>query len=249
MKKIIVLLISFGFYGLLPAQKLTLEKYIDLKKSELQAAGRYGDIQVYKNTLYDLIVAEPANKAWKDSLAVLYFQTGSYPQVIALTTELLQSDPGNEKYLRMQGESYEALGDLKKAIEIFEKLAAKHPDDAVLHYRLAWDQYNLKRSEEAYNTLLAIKDAQFPDVKVNMPAGVKKWQAVPLKAAYYNLLGLTAYDLHNLDLAVQYFDQALKEYPDFVSAKQNKAAVELMKAKLAQPADNKDAQKSNKTAQ
>ena len=245
MKRIWFVLLFFAFYGVVPAQKLTLQKYIQLKTNQLHYASQYGDVEAYKNTLYDLIAAQPENIAWKDSLATLYFQTGMYPQVLALTGELLKKDPQNEKYLMMQVQAFEALGRLKKAIAILENLTAKHPQDAILHYRLAWDQYNLKRSEEAYNTLMAIKDATFPNTKVSLPAGPKQWQAVPLKAAYYNLLGLTAYDLHNLDMAIQYFDQALKEYPDFVSAKQNKAAVELMKAKLAAPAGTKD--KSPKT--
>lgn len=217
------------------SQKITRQQLINSKKEVLKNAEKYADADAYKNALFDLIVLDKEHAtAWKDSLAVLYFRAGRFGQAILLTDELLKQDPDNEKYWEIQAQSYEALGRIKKAIEWYEKLAERHPDDVVILYRLAWNQYSIKRSEEAFATLRKINPDSIPaEVKVNLPAAPGKTQAVPLKAAYYNLLGLVSYDLHNLDMAIQFFDKALKEFPSFVSAKQNKAALEVMKAKLS----------------
>ena len=75
---------------------------------------------------------------------------------------------------------------------------------------------------------------KFPEkVFIDFPSDKKgESQKVPFKAAYYNLMAMTSYDLHNYDMTIKYFEKALKIYPDFFVAKQNKQAVEIMKKKL-----------------
>ena len=234
MKKItfaIPLLLWMG--GVLHAQKMTVKQFKAQQEKVMRLAAKYGDVPVYKQALYQLMALEPDNNGWKDSLAILYFRTGNYPQSILLTGELLKSRPGDTTLLQMQAQSYEALGDLKKAVERYDKIFAQNPKNILIGYRLAWNQYLLKRTEEAYQTLMKLKKLDFPEkLEVTVPAGDKKMQKVPFKAAYYNLLGLVTYDLHNWKLAISHFDQALKVFPGFVSAKQNKNALELMVRKL-----------------
>ncbi len=246
MKKIFLAIpLLFWMSGALFAQKMTVKQFKAQQEKVLHLAARYGDVPVYKHALYQLMAMEPDNTAWKDSLAILYFRSGNYPQNILLINELLKSRPGDTTLLQMQAQSYEALGDLKKSVELYDKVFSKNPKNILIGYRLAWNQYLLKRTEEAYQTLMKLKKLDFPEkLQVTVPAGEKKMQKVPFKAAYYNLLGLVTYDLHNWKLAVSYFDQALKVYPDFVSAKQNKNALELMVRKLeSKPAGNQSPQK------
>ncbi len=242
-------ILSFLLVTVLHAQKMTVEKTIATEKKVLSLASRYNDITAYKSALFRLIALEGEQSGYKDTLAELYFRTGEFVSLLPLTKELLTKNPDNKRYLSMQVAAYEQLGDLKNAIETLEKLHALLPGDVRVGYQLAWDQYLLKRIDEAYATLIKMKDQQFPeDAVVAFPVG-KKAERVPLKAAYYNLLGLVTYDLHNLDLALQYFDKALKVYPDFAGAKQNKAAVELMKKKLNAADNQSQGQKSHKKAQ
>jgi len=239
MKTLISLSLVLFLFLPTQAQKINRKTYIQNKIRTLEQAARYGEASVYLNSLYDLMVWDAGNSIrWKDSLARFYFAQGRYPQAILLTDELMKARPDEEAYWQIQAQAYEALGQIKKAIPLYEKLAERHPGDIPVLYRLAWNQYKLKRSEEAYTTLRKINPDSIPaGFTVYLPAGPEKTQAVPLKAAYFNLLGLVAYDLHNLDMAINYFDKALKEFPDFLSAKQNKAALELMRAKLnKQPA-------------
>ncbi len=232
MKKVLtlvfIMILSTAF-----GQNLKKKVYISQQKAIMRKAYAWQDGQVYKNALYQLIVFSDHPEVYKDSLANFYLRTGEFYSLIPLTDELLKAHPGEVKYLQMQAIAYENLGDIKKAIDLYEQLFKKNPDDVSAGFRLAWNQYKLKRIDEAYATLISLKDKKFPEkILVQMPAGKNRMQGVPLKAAYYNLLGLVSYDLHNLKVAAGYFEQALKEFPNFFSAKQNKAAVELMLQKL-----------------
>ncbi len=232
MKKVIFVFLVLGF-STLWSQKMTKDKMIELEKKILKEAASYNDIGAYKTALFHLIALEGEHSTYKDTLAELYFRTGEYISLLPLIDELLSTQPENKRYLEMQATAYEKLGDQKKAIASLEKLFELMPGNAAVGYRLAWNQYLLKRIEEAYTTLISFKDQKFPaDLVVRFPTTNNQFEQVPLKAAYYNLLGLVTYDLHNLDLAMKYFDEALKVYPDFSGAKQNKEAVKLMKAKL-----------------
>ena len=244
MKKIIVLMAGLLMIQTVTAQKLTKKSYSALLKNKLELAKKYNDSEVFKNTLYELISIEGENTPYKDTLADFYFKTGEYVSFLLLNDERLKRHPGNTDYMLNQAVAYEKIGNLKKAVEYFEKVYAARPDDMKTGFQLAWNQYQLKRVDETYRTLMSMKDKPFPEkVFVKIPGVQNKIINVPLKAAYYNLLGLTSYDLHNLDMAVKYFDEALKIHPGFESAKQNKAAVEMMKQKLeSRPAD-KDKQK------
>jgi tetratricopeptide (TPR) repeat protein len=205
----------------------------------LELAKKYNDSGVYKNTLYELIAIEGENSPYKDTLADYYFNSGEFISFLLLNDERLKKHPDNTDYMLKQALAFEQIGNIKKAVEYFEKVYAVRPDDLKTGFQLAWNQYQLKRIDETYRTLMSMKDKPFPEnVFVKIPGVQNKIINVPLKAAYYNLLGLTSYDLHNLDMAVKYFDEALKIHPDFELAKQNKAAVELMKQKLeSQPGD------------
>ncbi|NPA43722.1 MAG: tetratricopeptide repeat protein [Chlorobi bacterium] len=229
--KLLTALIALIFYGGY-AQKLTVQKYTDIQKKVLENARRYADGEAYRDALYRIIAVEGENSPYLDTLAAFYFGKGEMISFLRVSDQLLAKRPGDQDLLLKQAIAYEALGDLKKAVELYEKVFAAQPDNVELGYILAWDQYKLKRVEEAYNTLMKLKDKKFPDRKVAVPGVGQQPEVVPLEAAYYNLLGLVAYDLHNLDLAARYFGKAVEIHPQFQSAKQNKAAVEVMKQKL-----------------
>ena len=52
-------------------------------------------------------------------------------------------------------------------------------------------------------------------------------------------MALASYDLHNYDMAIKYYDEALKIFPDFFVAKQNRNVVKLMKDKLEKKDNSK----------
>ena len=226
-------------------QKLTKKSYLEHQKNILEKAKKYNDNEVYRNALYEIIQLEGENSSYLDTLAQFYFLKGEMVSFLLVSNDLLKKRPGDQNLLLQQAVAYETLGNLKKAVELYEKVFEKQPDNVKLGYILAWDQYKLKRIDEAYSTLMKLKDKKFPDLKTEVPGLKNQTETVPLEAAYYNLLGLTAYDLHNLDLALQYFNKALEIYPSFQLAKQNKAAIEVMKQKL----ESTPEKPGNKTAE
>jgi len=135
--------------------------------------------------------------------------------------------------LELKAISLENLNVPKEAIEVYEKIYQQKKEPYIA-YKLAQLQQRIKRSAEAFATLKSGENLKFPEKATIAFPGIKKGevQNVPFKAAFYNLMALTSYDLHNYDMAIKYFEEALKIYPDFLVAKQNKQAIELMKKKL-----------------
>jgi tetratricopeptide (TPR) repeat protein len=145
--------------------------------------------------------------------------------------------------LELKAISLENLQAYKEAIETYEKIY-KLKKEPYVAYKLAFLQQKIKRSAEAYTTLKGAEKLTFPEKAYITFPGAKKneVQNVPFKAAFYHLLAMTSYDLHNYEMASKYFEEALKIFPEFYVAKQNKQAIDLMVKKLQsgsnQPADN-----------
>jgi len=232
MKKFLIAWLIIGTSFSVFAQKLTVKSYLEYQKNLLEKAKKFADKEAYRNALYEIITIEGDGSPYLDSLAHFYFLDGEMVSFILVSDELLKRNPDNDALLLQQAIAYEKLGNLKKAVELYEKVFNRQPDNVQLGYILAWDQYQLKRIDEAYATLMKLKDKTFPHVQVQIPGLNNQAETVPLEAAYYNLLGLVSYDLHNLDMASQYFAKALEIHPDFQLAKQNKAAIDLMRQKL-----------------
>ncbi len=218
-------------------QKLSVSKYLDNQKKILQLAQKYNDKEAYRTALYEILAVEKGRSTYKDTLARFYFNNGEFVSFLLVSNEILKQKPGDENLLLQQGVAYEKIGNLKKAVEKYEQVFEKQPQNVKLGYILAWTQYQLKRVDEAFGTLMKLQKLNFPDEKVILPGPNNQGETVPLKAAYFNLLGLVSYDLHNLPMAENYFGEALKIFPDFQSAKQNKEAIRIMIEKLKK--DNK----------
>ncbi len=234
MKKLILSLLIIIWFGLPGfSQKITKQSLLATYKQKMELAKKYNDVVGYKTALFDIISLEGTGSVYMDTLADYYFKSGELVSFILLTDDLIEKRPDDMNLLLKQAVAYENLGNRKEAVKLYEQIYSRQPDNMNVGFQLAWNQYQLKRIEEANQTLMSMKDKKFPEkVMVLMPGVKNKNEQVPLKAAYYNLLGLVSYDLHNLDAAIQYFDEALKIYPPFDMAKQNKAALELMKKKL-----------------
>ncbi len=230
--KQIIFYILFVATTLLHAQKLKKSDLLKIEKDIYKTAISNYDWDVAKNAIYHITELEGKSSTYMDSLAYIYFNTNKFVSAVKVADKIL-GQRKNQAILELKAVSLEKLNLPKDAINIYEKIYAKQKTVA-LAYKLASLQAQLKRSVEAYQTLRSAENLKFPkNVQIAFPTAKKgKQQQIPLKAAYYNLMAMTAYDLHNFDMAIQYFDKALKIKPDFFVAKQNKQAIELMKKKL-----------------
>ena len=231
MKKIILLFFIISFSSSF-AQKLYKKDLLAIEKQVYEKSTQYYDIDAAKNAVYRIIALEGEQSSFVDTLAYIYFNQQNYLSCLKVSDEILKK--GDKlPILELKAVSLENLNAPKEAIEVYEKIY-QQKKDAYVAYKLAQLQQRIKRSAEAFATLRSAESLKFPEKAYITFPGMKKGevQNVPFKAAYYNLMALTSYDLHNYDMALKYFDEALKIYPDFFVAKQNKQAIELMKKKL-----------------
>ena len=220
------------------SQKLRKQDLLNIEKSVYKNALKNYDIEVAKNAVYRILELEGEQSTYLDTLAYIYFKQQNYLSCLQVSNKILKQKEKKD-ILEFKAVSLEKLNDIKSAIDVYEKIYAINKD-VVSAYKLAQLQQQLKRVAEAFTTLKSGENLKFPEkLSITFPTA-KKGQAqnVPFKAAYYNLMALTAYDLHNYDMAIKYYDEALKVYPDFFLAKQNKAVVKMMKDQLEKKNDN-----------
>jgi len=230
---IITLLLSIQFsFG----QKITKQSLLSLQKTIYHKAMENYDLETAKISIYQILAIEGKQSTYLDTLGYLYFNQQNYISYIRVADQILKKEL-KLPILERKAIALENIGAIKKAIATYEKLFAlkKTP---IIAYKLGKLQYELKRVAEAFTTLHAMENEKFPKQGYLKMPGAKKGeqQNIAIKAAYYNLLGMTSYELHNYDTAIAYFDKALKIQPNFFVAKQNKGAIKAMV----------DAQKKNK---
>jgi tetratricopeptide (TPR) repeat protein len=231
MKKLAIILLTLSIHNGW-AQKLYKKDLLQIEKNVYNNAVKNYDINAAKNSVYRIIELEGAESTYLDTLAFIYFNEKSYLSCLKVSERILKKE---EKLpiLELKAISLENLQAYKDAINVYEKIYAQKKEPYIA-YKLASLQQKIKRSAEAYATLKSAEKLTFPEKAFITFPGAKKneIQNVPFKAAFYDLLAMTSYDLHNYEMASKYFDEALKIYPDFYVAKQNKQAIDLMMKKL-----------------
>ena len=232
MKKIVLLIAFMMLYSVSFGQKLYKKDLLALEKSIYKEALNNYDLETAQTAVYHIIKLEGEQSKYMDTLAFIYFNQKKYLPALRVADKILKKQ---EKLpiLEIKAVALENLQALKDAIDTYDKIY-KLKKDVITAYKLAELQEQLKRSAEAYATLKSAENLKFPEKGYVTFPGMKKntVQKVPLKAAFYDLIAKTSYDLHNYDMAIKYYDEALKIYPDFYLAKQNKQAIVLMKEKL-----------------
>ena len=231
MKKIVfACLLTIFLSQDIAAQKVTVES---LKKSELSNYKKvvsqsliYRDAQTAINGMHLIIALEGKNSVYKDSLAIVYYQSKNYLSGHLLAKELLIRKPNDIKLLEINAICLHQLSATKEAIGAYEKLFSK--TNNMMHgYQLAYLQYyGIKRLAEARETITkTLISKEQKDLTIPFPVDKTKSQNVPLKAAVYNLQGNIAFDLKENINALNAFTEALKIMPEFVIAKQNNDAI------------------------
>jgi tetratricopeptide (TPR) repeat protein len=224
-------------YTQVSAQKLTVENYqkmtMDSQKKILKQSLAYNDASTAIHALHSIIALEGANSSYKDSLAIVYFQSGAYASSFSLSKELLANKPANGNLLEINAVSIQSLGNVKEAVTAYEKLltVSKNQYHA---YQLAYMQFGIKRLAEAQKTidfLLTLDGTNTKNIQIAFPSikDKNKQQNIPLQAAIQNLRGLIAYDLKDTTTAEKAFGEALKIAPEFEYAQQSLKSMNTIK--------------------
>jgi tetratricopeptide (TPR) repeat protein len=183
---------------------------------------RYNDLGTAAVALHQMLAIRPENSSLKDSLAYLYYGSGSFVQCILVGKDILESNPNNAPVLELVAISEQNLGAYKEALTDYEKLFLISKDPFHL-YQVATLQYVLKRYLECKASLsqLILDEKITADMQIPITDPDRQTQEVSLKAAAYNMLGVVAMDLGEMEEAKWSFQEALKIAPDFVLAQGN----------------------------
>ncbi|WP_111670476.1 tetratricopeptide repeat protein [Algoriphagus litoralis] len=185
-----------------------------------QVAMRYSDLGMAKAKLYDLMIRNPENIRYMEALANIYFDNSQFPSAALVALDLLQLNDKNVGALEIAAYSLEQLGALDRALPHFESLYLLTGDNFSL-YKSAFIQYNLKRYEEAMNSVnMLVKNAK-ADEKIGFPKSQTETQEVSMKAAALNLKGLIYLDQNSKAEAKTAFNEAISLDAGFEQAKEN----------------------------
>ncbi len=183
---------------------------------------KYNDLATAVNSVYQMMAIKPEETNLKDTLAILYFNSGRYVQTVLLGREIIEKSPDNYSILEALAISEQSLGLLKESLNHYVQLFSATKKLYFL-YQEASIQYGLKRLGEcaqSINALLAAEGVEKEEVSITYGQNGES-QKVPMNAAAYNLQGVVLLELNRPEDAKTSFEKAIDLYKDFVLAKAN----------------------------
>ena len=156
-----------------------------------------------------------------DSLPELYAAVRNFGATEIYTDKALVRKPSDEKLLQLKALCLQEAGKGMELLDFYNKLYASTGKITYL-YQAATIQLSAGdlKGAEANIAILEKKMVESRDTVDFMISETEK-QRVPLRAAVYNAKAFVAANNNNLMGAKNYFEMALKEFPDFYTAQQN----------------------------
>jgi tetratricopeptide (TPR) repeat protein len=189
-------------------------------QSAYQLAMRYNDFESAKNKLYNLIVRNPEDLRYPELLGSLYFDNGMSTSAALVALDILAVNEKSIGSLEIAAYSLEQLGALDRALPHFERLFLLTGDNFSL-YKSGFIQYNLKKYQEALNSIaMLVKNAKSEE-KIGFPVSQTETQEIGMKAAALNLKGMVYLDQGSKAEAKTAFEEAIQLEPNFNLAKEN----------------------------
>ncbi len=203
----------------------TAQIMVDHFARKYAIAQRWGDYDVAKDALYDLIAEYPGNDSLIFALAYFYFENQKYPSCAVVCNDLLARNAKNMAALELSAISYENLNIKDRALQSYESLFLLTNNSSNL-YKMAALQYDLKRyGETLTNADILLSKPQADSLTVTFTDAKNVSKEYPLKAALLNLKGLAFKAQGDMVNAKKSFEESLKIDPAFEPAKQNLASM------------------------
>lgn len=179
------------------------------------------DYQTAITAIQFLLLADSTNKTYLDTLPELYAGVQNYTASEHYTDIALKSYPTNERYLQLKALCLQQTGKLEGVMDIYNKLYAATQKITYL-YQIAAFQFSAQDMQAAENSLKLLEE-KMVDSKdsVDFMVSETEKQKVPVRAAVYNMKAYMVAQKRDLAGAKKYFEMAIKEYPDFITARQN----------------------------
>lgn len=194
-------------------------------------ATQQGDLTSAAFALHHLIATtqdSARQQLYKESLVQTYFNQQNYWACERLASQLIAQAPVKLPILEMRATSRRQLGAAKEAISDY-KLLLNNTNNAFHAYYLAQLQLGQQALDDGLVTLKKAEQLGTQEEDwVQLPVNQQQVQAVPLRAAIYHLKGITLQSLNtkeNKTEALAAYEEAIRLFPDFYLAKQQKEAL------------------------
>ncbi|MCB9235781.1 MAG: tetratricopeptide repeat protein [Bacteroidia bacterium] len=169
--------------------------------------------------LHYLLVEDPQNPFYQDSLAALYYRTGNFSACITLGNEIMLERPEDGFIHLILANAKLQSGNSKAALNHYGWLA-EGTGQLFFWYQKASLEFHLERLGECRASLGEILASESKTEMIRIENGGEEY-LVSMEAAALNMLGNLDLKAGNKDSAAQNFQQALDLYPDFGLARAN----------------------------
>ncbi len=215
MKKMLAMLL---FITLMACNKTNSNKtYEDLYAKSMDVK----DYHTAITALQVLLLTDSTNRAYLDTLPELYASVQNYPASEYYTDLALKAYPTSERFLQIKALCMQQTGKMENVLDIYNKLYASTQKITYL-YQIAAFQFSSQDMPAAERTLKVLEEKMVNSTdSVDFMVSETEKQKVPVRAAVYNMKAYMVAQMRDLAGAKKYFEMALKEYPEFVTARQN----------------------------
>lgn len=197
------------------------EAQIERAKQKYSKSIKYNDFAIAKDAIYDLIILEPSNTSYLDSLAYMYFEFNQYASAALVGRDALKRNPNNQMMLQISAKSLDQLGALDQSLKMYQKLYTISDDGFVL-YEVIQKQFALEKYDDAkINTELLLGKRIVEGSRVYAEDEAGNEIEVPFKAVIINLQGMIARRQGDEESAKKYFNSALTIAPNYALPKEN----------------------------
>ena len=218
MNKVVVLIaIVLGFSACTDANEQALKR----AKNVYASAQKFSDPNTSVVALNQLILLDPENLDYKDSLCRIYLKGGNSKGGIVLAEQIQASKTLDNKMLELLGVAYQETKKLDKASTVFTNLFSSTNDYRYIYQvtAIAYEKNNKVEFDSLADKMLvdAISDSTIASTAIDFPGPLSgQPQYIPLDAATLFLKGKYAMDKEgDINTAVAYYSQALGKYESF----------------------------------
>jgi tetratricopeptide (TPR) repeat protein len=181
----------------------------------------FGDYEVAKVALFNMIIRNPDSLNYLDSLVTMYFSLGQLAQCVFAGNQYLERDSSNLSVMEMVALSYSQLNKNKESLDLYERMFLR-TGNIYYAYQTAVQQFYMKRIGECNQMIdIIVKDPRSATEKIAINVDQGTQQQVPVKAAALNMRGIIFKEMNMPDKAKASFEESLAIMPDFALAKGN----------------------------
>lgn len=215
MKRILIISLALVFAACNQATKNTNYEQLYLNSMAVK------DYTTAISALQTLLLTDSTNKGYLDTLPELYAAVKNFAACEIYTDKALANNPTSEKFLQLKALCAQQEGRFEEELDVYNKLYAATNKLTYL-YQITAYEFGSGQMESAVKKLTELeKLAANSKDSVDFMISETEKQTVPLKAAIYNMKAYIEAQNRNLNGAKKYFELALKEFPDFITARQN----------------------------